>query len=383
MQQRVSAQDVRRWDLSPWPRYAAAATGFREYWYPVMWSRQLGRKPVSLRLCDEQIMLMREGGQVRALSDQCPHRGIPLSVGKQVFPGTWSCRYHGWTFDLESGVLKAALTDGPDSPICGKVRVKTYPVEERAGLVWVYVGDGPPPPVEADIPAEFLHPDAVIVGRITIQKGNWRYACENGFDEGHAQFLHRYGAVYSAFRRMPAYRLTDVVADEDGYIGRQTRVSEDQGHYPGLGVWPPQRWWQAKGKGHRVCIRLPGLIRVKAAHQGHARFVWWTPVDKDHYRMLQFYVKPARGLAALKFALGYWLYRRPFHHVQFNDQDVWMVRLMPDTPPERLYRPDASITAWRKLCEQARGQPPAGGSLAQQWEELAEAPAHAAAEVPS
>jgi hypothetical protein len=31
-----------------------------------------------------------------------------------------------------------------------------------------------------------------------------------------------------------------------------------------------------------------------------------------------------------------------------------MVRLMPETTPERLYRPDVSITAWRRLCEQAR-----------------------------
>jgi phenylpropionate dioxygenase-like ring-hydroxylating dioxygenase large terminal subunit len=137
MQQRPSPQDVRRRDLSIWPRYAAAATGLRNYWYPVMWSRDLGRKPVALRLCGEPITLLRENGKAYGLFDQCPHRGIPLSVGRQEFPGTWTCRYHGWTFELETGVLKAALTDGPDSPICGKVRVRTYPVEERAGLIWV------------------------------------------------------------------------------------------------------------------------------------------------------------------------------------------------------------------------------------------------------
>ena len=65
-----------------------------------------------------------------------------------------SCGYHGWTYDLASGTLVAALTDGPDSPICGKVRVRTYPVEERIGIVWVYIGELDPPPVEADIPEE-------------------------------------------------------------------------------------------------------------------------------------------------------------------------------------------------------------------------------------
>ena len=120
---------------SAWPRYDAAIGGLRNYWYPVAWSSSVGRRPVAVRLLDEPIVLLRERGQVHALADQCPHRGIPLSVGRQEFPGTWSCRYHGWTFDLETGVLKAALTDGPDSPICNKVRVKTYPVAERAGRI--------------------------------------------------------------------------------------------------------------------------------------------------------------------------------------------------------------------------------------------------------
>jgi phenylpropionate dioxygenase-like ring-hydroxylating dioxygenase large terminal subunit len=165
-------------------------------------------------------MLVRDRGRAFALQDECPHRGIPLSAGRQEFVGSWSCRYHGWTFDLDTGILKAALTDGPTSPICGKVRVKTYPVEERAGLVWIYIGEEPPPPVEADIPSEFLRSDTLAIGRISVQRGNWRYACENGFDDGHSMFLHRYGVLFSAFRRMPAWRRTKVVNDGDGWISR-------------------------------------------------------------------------------------------------------------------------------------------------------------------
>jgi hypothetical protein len=44
---------------------------------------------------------------------------------------------------------------------------------------------------------------------------------------------------------------------------------------------------------------------------------------------------------------------RWLHHGQFDGQDQWIIRQM-EIPPERLYRPDVSITAWRKLCEQAR-----------------------------
>src|SRR5581483_3795717 len=105
---------------SIWPHYDAAVTGLRNYWYPAAWSKAVQTKPVSVQLLDEPVVLLREHGRVYALFDQCPHRGIPLSVGRREFPGTWTCRYHGWTFDLQTGVLKAAITDGPGSPICGK-----------------------------------------------------------------------------------------------------------------------------------------------------------------------------------------------------------------------------------------------------------------------
>jgi nitrite reductase/ring-hydroxylating ferredoxin subunit len=339
-----------------WPRYAAAADGLRNYWYPVMWSRSLRHKAVRVQLCGEAIMLIRDRGRAFALRDECPHRGVPLSAGRQEFIGSWSCRYHGWTFDLETGVLKAALTDGPASPICGKAKVQAYPVEERAGLVWVYVGEQPAPPAEADIPSEFLQPDTLAIGRISVQRGNWRFACENGFDDGHSMFLHRYGALFSAFRRMPAWRRTKIVDDGDGWISRDNLERVFQSDYPELGSWPRKSFWKRRGKRNRVSIRLPGVIRNRYAEQDAINFVWWTPIDRDHYRMVQIYVTSAKRLQGLLFSVRYWFYLKPIHHIQFNNQDAWMVRLMPDTPPDRLYRPDASIIAWRKLCETARGR---------------------------
>ena len=67
-----------------------------------------------MKLFGEDIVFFREKDKIFAWIDRCPHRGIKLSIGKKEFPGTFSCRYHGWTFDLASGALVAALTDGPD-----------------------------------------------------------------------------------------------------------------------------------------------------------------------------------------------------------------------------------------------------------------------------
>jgi phenylpropionate dioxygenase-like ring-hydroxylating dioxygenase large terminal subunit len=115
---------------SPWPRYEAAVLGFRNYWYPAMQSRKLGQTPVSVVMLGERLLFIRHQGRCYALEDRCAHRGVPLSVGTCEFPGTAtiSCRYHGWTYDITNGKCVGAVTDGPDSPIVGKVSIASYPV---------------------------------------------------------------------------------------------------------------------------------------------------------------------------------------------------------------------------------------------------------------
>lgn len=338
---------------STWPVYDAAELGLREYWYPVAWSREIGRKALPIEALGEKLMLVRDSnGRVTAMANRCPHRGVPLSLGRQEFPGTWSCWYHGWTYDLTSGTMVACLTDGPDSPLCGKVQVKTYPVEERLGLVWLFVGDGQASPVEEDIPPELLRRTSARAGRITVRPGNWRLAAENGFDEGHAKFLHR-NSAWTFFRRMPSYSRTRVEPGEDGWITRQTTgIGMEEIEYPGLGRWPKRDWWRRRG-GAPVCsIRLPGCLRI--AYPGWTHYEWYVATDAGHHHYIQIAVQFAGGLKGLGFKLRYWTYMRWIFHGLFNDQDAIMVETM-DIPPERLYRPDVSVIAWRKLCEHPRG----------------------------
>ncbi len=342
------------WDT--WPTYDAATLGFRGYWYPVAWSAALGRKPVALTLLGEPVMLVRDQhGNARALHNRCPHRGVPLSLGRQETPGTWSCIYHGWTYDICSGVMVACLTDGPDSPLNGRVRVRTYPVAERLGLVWVYVGDGTPPPVEADIPEELIENPVALGGRITVRPGNWRYAAENGFDEGHAKYLHR-DSLWTLFRRLPAYNRASVVPTLDGkWITRVPRDVSMQADYPVIGTWPNHPWWKGSGRGPKTSIRLPGILRVDYGEWAH--YEWYVPTTDKQYRYIQLAAKLASGVEAIKFRLRYRAYIGWVFHKRFNDQDAAMVETM-DIPPERLYRPDVSIIAWRKMCEHPRGTEP-------------------------
>lgn len=350
---------------TPWPRYEEAVLGFRNYWYPAMVSRRLGRKPVSVVILGERLLFIRHGGRCYVLEDRCAHRGVPLSVGTCEFPGTAtiSCRYHGWTYDITNGRCVGAVTDGPDSPIVGKVSIRSYPVEERKGLIWVFIGDGTPPRLEADVPEEFLDERAVMGVRVTLRKGNWRLAAENGLDPGHAAYLHR-NSWLMFFRRFPAFK-TDIVPEIQGpWVGYTQGPSVMECNYPGLGLWPGdvRHWWRKpRSRGPtKTHLRLPGYLRVNPfPNPGIVHFEWYVPVDESHHRYFQFSVRWTSGLLAWRFRLAYWLWWRWLAHVQFNGQDAWMVQLMEPFyseeggwQRERLFRPDVGLTAWRVHCHE-------------------------------
>ncbi|WP_216215379.1 aromatic ring-hydroxylating dioxygenase subunit alpha [Amycolatopsis aidingensis] len=361
-----------RQDWASWPHYDAAGSGFPGYWYPVTWGSHVDGTPRAFTICGERLVLLRDGGTVYALHDRCPHRGVPLSEGDQQFPGTISCPYHGWTYRLTDGKLCAVITDGPDSPICGKVTVRTYPVAERLGLVWVYVpiADEQPHPIDEQLPEELVGNRFVVGGRIEPRRGNWRFACENGFDEGHAKYLHR-TSLWRLFKPMPTWNRTRVVGD-----GRWIYRVQDEVHweadFPGVGKWSNQRWWKLRppketfnigntGKPKKIdptiaaqefagfaSLSMPGVLRIVYPKFIHYEF--YVPVDDGEHRYVGLMVNFTAGWKALGFYLKYLGGIRWLFHGQFSGQDAWMVEVT-DAPPERLYRPDVSLTAWRNLAE--------------------------------
>lgn len=366
-----------RQDWSTWPHYDAAAAGFRGYWYPVAWSNHVTAKPKGVTLCGDKIALVRDGGAAYALHDRCPHRGVPLSLGRKEFPGTLSCPYHGWTYDLKDGELVAAITDGPQSPICGKARVATYPVAERLGMVWVYVpiADEEPHPIDEQLPEELVENPFVMGGRMDDRTGNWRFACENGYDEGHAKYLHR-TSLWRLFKAMPTWNVTRVVP-QGRWIYRKQVEQFWEADFPGLGRWTNKRWWKLSppaakdgdapsnigntGAASKIdpviaaqefpgfaSVSMPGVLRI--AYPNFIHYEFYVPIDADRHRYVGVMVNFLRGPEALKFYVKYLGWVRWLFHGQFSGQDAWMVDVT-DAPPEQLYRPDVSLTAWRGLAE--------------------------------
>jgi hypothetical protein len=123
-------------------RQKARAAGMHpDYWYPVEWSRNLKRgKAMGTRFWGRPIAVFRDdNGQVHALEDRCAHRQVKLSLG-QVDGCNLRCMYHGWAFSGD-GKLAAIPHDLFGRPFPAQIKVGSYPVQERYGLIWIFPGD--------------------------------------------------------------------------------------------------------------------------------------------------------------------------------------------------------------------------------------------------
>lgn len=111
------------------------------HWYPVEWANQL--KPgevMPVKVWQRAIAVYRDDqGQLHALEDACPHRGVALSEGK-VQGEHLACAYHGWQFSGETGdcVHIPYLPQGQKLPCAQTHR---FPVQEKYGLIWIFPGD--------------------------------------------------------------------------------------------------------------------------------------------------------------------------------------------------------------------------------------------------
>ncbi|MFQ5635761.1 MAG: Rieske 2Fe-2S domain-containing protein [Gammaproteobacteria bacterium] len=117
---------------------------YTNIWYVAELSDRLGDDPVLVRMLGRDFVLFRDNeGRAACLSNVCPHRGSSLARGHCHADGTISCPFHGWQFDVDGHCRRIPSQARPDNDIPAGARVDAYPVEERYGLVWVFLGDEP------------------------------------------------------------------------------------------------------------------------------------------------------------------------------------------------------------------------------------------------
>ncbi|HEU0075141.1 MAG TPA: Rieske 2Fe-2S domain-containing protein [Dehalococcoidia bacterium] len=130
----------------------------REYWIPAVRSDELpapDSPPVRIRLLGENLIAFRAtSGAVGLVQNACPHRGASLFFGRNEEEGL-RCVYHGWKFDV-TGACVDMPSEPAESNFKNKVRAKAYPVHERGGIIWAYMGTRETPPPLPELEANML-----------------------------------------------------------------------------------------------------------------------------------------------------------------------------------------------------------------------------------
>ncbi len=122
-------------------RQRARAVGMNpDYWYAVEEVRRVKPGTVTeVVFWKQSIALYRsEDGSFHAIENRCLHRQIKLSLG-QVDGCRLVCGYHGWEYDEDGRVSEIPDLFGRQE--VPNLSVRTYPVQVRYGLVWIFPGD--------------------------------------------------------------------------------------------------------------------------------------------------------------------------------------------------------------------------------------------------
>jgi phenylpropionate dioxygenase-like ring-hydroxylating dioxygenase large terminal subunit len=160
------------------------------FWYPVVLGKDLDDKPQKVRMIGQDFVVFRDSaGTANCLANTCTHRGGSLAGGK-IKGDCIECPYHGWQFDGQ-GTCHRIPSLGPDGKIPARTRVDAYPVVEKYGLVFAFLGDLP----ESERPPMMEIPEFDDEGWratwLTFDIDyNYERSIENGLDPAHNEFVH-------------------------------------------------------------------------------------------------------------------------------------------------------------------------------------------------
>lgn len=291
------------------PSGTARGAYLRNCWYVAGWAADLAAEPWQRTFLDEPVALFRDpAGVARAVEGRCPHRFAALGHGRLSAQGL-ACPYHGLVFDGEGRCVHNPHQDGA----LPAARLRTYPLEERHGLLWIWMGEaGRVDPGQIPDFAWLADPRWEAVRGYPLAEGHYELYSDNILDLSHANFVHP-ALVASAFTqgerrfwqdegRVHAeyVRLNDCLSDGIGaMLGRQG-VPQD---FYGEVVWQPPAvlyfayYAGAPGTPREDCTLLPSLHAFTPETADSTHYVWATARD--------FRLGDAEFSAAMRGALEY------------------------------------------------------------------------------
>lgn len=252
-----------------------------------------GAGPYPVKMLGADLALYRDStGELRCLSAVCCHRGASLAVGK-VQGDCLACPYHGWEFNAEGQCTKIPAL-GPDAKIPKRARLDSYPVREKFGWIWVFLGDdlsqAPPFPGD-DVYPEYDDRETwrVIRANFAIPV-NWERSEENSIDGAHPSFVHKaFGS-----RRDPTVNIVPVETDAWSASTTRKRTPPDRGDKTGAmkAITGENRGMNVATTKFFICgiMNRTDIKRADGVHQ--VQLATRTPIDEYNTHV---YIMQARN----------------------------------------------------------------------------------------
>jgi phenylpropionate dioxygenase-like ring-hydroxylating dioxygenase large terminal subunit len=161
----------------------------RNQWYAILESAEVRRgRPVGVTRMGEKLVAWRDSqGKAAVMYDQCPHRGVALSIGEVHGDCIW-CPFHGFEYDA-SGRCTLIPANGQTAPVPKAIKARAYPTYEAHGLIFIYwgqpTGEIAPPRWFTDLDASFSY------GSVRDPwAAHYSRVIENQLDVPHVPFVH-------------------------------------------------------------------------------------------------------------------------------------------------------------------------------------------------
>ena len=169
------------------------------FWYPIVRSEDLAMDaPQKVKVLGVHLVAFRDAnGDAHVLSDTCVHRGGSIggawSAGRvpRIVNGCIVCPYHGWEFDGEGQCVNIpSIGYGKKPP--ARAKVDAYPVQEKYGIVFAFLGDLPDEERPPLLQVEEYGAQDWRANTILVLDVNYYYerSIENALDPAHNEFVH-------------------------------------------------------------------------------------------------------------------------------------------------------------------------------------------------
>jgi phenylpropionate dioxygenase-like ring-hydroxylating dioxygenase large terminal subunit len=353
----------------------------RRYWQPIAMAKEATNRPKLIKVLGEDLILFRSNaGDVGLLYPRCAHRGTSLLYGKVEQTGIRCC-YHGWLFAADGKLLETPCE--PQSDTKDRVRQPWYPIVEKFGMLFTYMG---PPDRQPEFPKISLELD--------LQEGEYLFAAENvsGPNGPHPKvaaksdynWFQNFDNVADPFHVMMVHHAINgnQFVESFGILPEvEARYTEDGVINRSLRPLPDGRMHQRFGQ-----MMMPNMHSTPGVSDNdlsYSSLGWFVPEDDTSYRHFMLYRLNDTDNALVNFeTLGFlkddWgpAHGKPFSEWELKDHQEWQTDYITQKgqgditlhSEEHLTKADAGVSMNRRMFKKqgelvASGKDPVGAGF--------------------